>query len=730
MNKFPYYQQLDSVDCGPTCLRIIAKYYGKSYALDGLREKSYYTRDGVSMLGISDAAESIGFRTLGVKVDFERLKQDAQTPFIAHWQQQHFFVVYGFKKDKVLISDPAYGLVTMSEQEFCKGWLSSKENDLDVGLALVMQPTPAFYTSDDESLKKSGINFLFLYLKPYKRFIVQLFLGMLIGSIIQLLLPFMTQSVVDFGIQNQNLDFVVLIMIAQVILLISNMSVEFVRGWILLHLGSRINISLLSDFLMKLMKLSVPFFDTKTTGDLLRRLGDHYRIENFLTSSSINLVFSLVNFFVFSIVLILYDLKIFSIFLFGSALYVLWITLFLRKRRELDYKKFNATTKDSNRIIQLFTGIEEIKLHNCEKQKRWEWERGQAKLYKLSMSAMTINQYQWVGSAFLNELKNLVISFFAAKSVINGDITFGMMMAIQYITGQLNGTVSQFIGFMHSLQDTKIGLERLSEIHNQENEDENNEETTIRNFPAEHTLYFNNVSFQYGGPHSAYALRNVSFVIPKGKVTAIVGASGSGKTTLLKLLVRFYKPTSGEISVGDINLTNFSAAFWRDRCGAVMQNGFIFSDTIARNIILREGAPDLDKLLYAVKVASIQEFIESLPLSYNTKIGDEGVGLSQGQKQRILIARAVYKDPTLILFDEATNALDANNEKMIMGWLAEFFRGRTVVVVAHRLSTVKHADQIIVLNNGQVVEVGTHVELAQVKGAYYELVKNQLELGD
>lgn len=729
IKRFPHYRQLDSVDCGPSCIRIIAQHYGKTYALSGLREKSYYTREGVSMLGICDAAESIGFRTLGVKVTFQQLKEDAPLPFIAHWRQRHFLVVYGFKKGHVLISDPAHGLVKMTDEEFKAGWISSTENGQPVGLAMMMEPTPDFYLASDEKIEKSSIAYFFSYLRPHKKFIVQLILGMIMGSIIQLSMPFIAQSIVDYGIQNQNLNFVILITLAQVVLMISTAAVDFIRSWILLHLGSRINISLLSDFLVKLMKLPQSFFDSKSMGDLLQRMDDHRRIEAFLTSSSLSLVFSFVNLFVFGIVLFIYDWSIFSIFVVGSALYMGWVLLFQKKRRTLDYKRFDTLASDQNKLFQLLSGMQEIKLHNCEKQKRWEWERIQVKLFKLSSRGLAINQYQWSGSVFINESKNLLISFIAAKSVIDGEITLGMMMAVQYIIGQLNAPVHQFIDFIRSSQDAKISLERLGEIHNQLDE-QVADSTKITIMPQRGEINLVDLSFQYGGPHSAYSLKNINLSIPQGKITAIVGASGSGKTTLLKLLLKFYEPTDGKINLGDINLNNFNNALWRDHCGAVLQDGFIFSDTIARNVAVGDSQPDTTKLLYAVRVANIQEFVESLPLGYNTKIGHEGVGVSQGQKQRILIARAVYKNPQYLFFDEATNALDANNEKAIMENLNEFYKGRTVVIVAHRLSTVRNADQIIVLEKGEIREVGDHTTLTQLKGYYYELVKNQLELGN
>ncbi|MEO1052656.1 MAG: peptidase domain-containing ABC transporter [Bacteroidota bacterium] len=730
MKRFPFYRQLDAMDCGPTCLRIIAKSYGKSYSLQTIREKSYITREGVSLLGISDAAESIGFRTLAAKIPFDKLRDEAPTPFIAHWRQRHFVVVYGFKRDKVLVSDPAHGLVKYSKKEFLDGWLSDKERGEETGVVLLLEPTPQFYSTEDESdMNKAGFRFLFKYLRPYKKFIVQLFLGMLLGSILQLIFPFLTQSIVDIGINNQDLDFVTLILIGQLMLFFSRTTVEFIRSWILLHLGTRINISIISDFLIKLMKLPVAFFDTKMIGDILQRINDHRRIESFLTSSTLNILFSFVNLLVFALVLAYYDMAIFGIFALASGLYTGWILIFMRKRRELDYKRFDEMSSNQSNLIQLITGMQEIKLHNSEKQKRWEWERIQAKLFKVNIKGLALNQYQQAGSTFINEIKNIFITFVAAKAVIGGTLTLGEMLAIQYIIGQLNAPINQLVEFIHSWQDAKISMERLSEIHEKENEeDESQDKITI--FPEDQSLNLQNVSFQYEGPHSEKVLKNIDVEIPEGKVTAIVGASGSGKTTLVKLLLKFYEPSDGEIKLGDINLGNFSNRIWRAKSGAVLQDGYIFSDTIAKNIAVSDEYIDKEKLMYAVKVANIQEFVESLPLGYNTKIGNDGHGLSQGQRQRILIARAVYKDPEYIYFDEATNALDANNEKVIMENLDRFFEGKTVVVVAHRLSTVKNADQIIVLDKGVITERGTHTELTKKRGDYYRLVKNQLELGN
>ena len=734
MKPFPHLKQPDAMDCGATCLAMVAKHYGKNYSVQKLREMCSATRAGVSLLGISDAAEKIGFKTIGARLNFEKLANEVPLPCIVHWRQEHFVVVYdiclkGKKQGFVRVADPGHGLIRFSIEEFCNNWLSTKKEGEEEGIALLLEPTPAFYEQEDEKSDRTKFSYIFRYLKPYHKYIVQLFLGLLLGSLLQLVFPFLTQSIVDYGISNQNLSFVTLILIAQLILFTSQTVVEFIRSWILLHITARINISMISDFLIKLMKLPIRFFDIKMIGDIMQRIHDNSRIQNFLTSSSINTLFSFFNLIIFSVVLGLYNLKILAIFLVASVLYVLWIVIFLKKRKELDYKRFAQASAEQSNLYQLITGMQEIKLNNCEKQKRWEWENIQVKLFNVSIKGLALSQYQQAGAFFIDQTKNIIISFFAAQAVINGDMTLGMMMAVQYIIGQLNAPISQLIGFVQSAQDAKISLERLGEIHNREDE-ENPNESKITLLPQKKAIIFQNLMFQYDGPHSETVLDNVNLEIPSGKVTAIVGMSGSGKTTLVKLLLGFYPPLVGEIKIGEYNLQNINTHIWRENCSAVMQDGYIFSDTIARNIVVSDEIIDTNRLLHAAKVANIQEMVEGLPLGFNTKIGQEGQGISQGQRQRILIARAVYKNPEYIFFDEATNALDANNEKVIMENLNEFFQGKTVVIVAHRLSTVKNADNIVVLEKGKIVEQGTHKELTALRGVYYELVKNQLELGN
>jgi ATP-binding cassette subfamily B protein len=707
---------------------MIAKFYGKSYSLQTLREKSYLSRDGVSMMGISEAAESIGFRTMGVSLTPEKIFSTAPLPLVVHWKQNHFVVVYKVTKDTVYVADPAFGLVKYTKTEFLKNWISVQQDGEKKGLALLLETTPDFYAEEGEIVDKSSFRFLLSYLKPHRKYIVQLILGMLLGSILQLLFPFLTQSIVDVGINNNDINFIYLILIAQLVLFISRMSVDFIRGWILLHLSTRMNISLISDFLIKLMKLPLGFFDIKLIGDILQRIGDHRRIEHFLTTSSLNIIFSLFNLVIFGIVLAIYSWKILLLFIFGSFLYFLWLSIFMRKRRELDFKRFSKLADNQSKLIQLIYGVQDIKLFHAERQKRWEWENIQGSLFKVNIKSLALTQYQEAGGVFINETKNILITFLAATSVIHGDMTLGMMLAVSYILGQLNSPIEQMINFMHVTQDAKISMERLGEIHKEENEEKEDLGEMII-MPESKTLEIRNLSFQYEGPHSRKVLDGVNLEIPADSVTAIVGVSGSGKTTLVKLLLAFYPPVEGEIRVGDTTLQSLSQQIWRRRCGVVMQDGYIFADTIARNISLGEEYVDPDRLLEAVKMANIKEYIESLPVGYNTKLGTGGQSLSGGEKQRILIARAIYKQPEFLFIDEGTSSLDAENEKVIIDNLQDFFRGRTVVVVAHRLSTVKNADQIVVLDKGIIAEIGKHEELIVKKGKYYELVKNQLELG-
>lgn len=730
--KFPVHIQAEQKDCGPTCLRIIAKHYGYRFSSEELRRLSETTREGSNLLKISDTAEHIGFRTLGVKLNIEVLKK-AELPCILHWNNDHYVVLYKIKNNTYYISDPGYGLLNYPEDEFLERWIGTNATEKDIeGIALLIEPTPKLkeYKSDpiNDEEKNYGFSFLFQYLFKYKKFLVQLIIGLAAGSLLQLVVPFLTQSIVDVGIQNQDLNFVYLILFAQIALFVGRSSIEIIRSWILLHLSTRINISLISDFFIKLMNLPIAFFDTKMTGDIMQRINDHQRIESLLTTSSLNVLFSAINFVVFSFVLAYYSGKIFGIFLVGSFFYFGWILLFLKKRKQLDYKRFSHISNEQSKVIELINGMQEIKLHNAEKQKRWQWEHVQAKLFNVSIKNLALEQYQSVGSGLINELKNILITVFSATLVIRGDITLGMMLAITYITGQLNGPINQFITFIRQVQDARISIERLAEIHNKEEEDASSK-SKISRIQDSAGFDLEKVDFKYIGA-SDLVLKDLSLTIPANKTTAIVGTSGSGKTTLMKLLLKFYNPISGTVHLGQHNLEEVANKTWRSRCGVVMQEGYIFNDTIAHNIAVGEDAINTEKLNRAIRLANIEDYIEGLPLGLNTKIGIEGVGLSTGQKQRILIARAIYKDPDYLFFDEATSALDANNEKIIMENLNTFIKGKTAVIIAHRLSTVKNADQIVVLEQGKIVEQGTHDELVMQRANYFHLVKNQLELGN
>ncbi|MDG1039426.1 MAG: peptidase domain-containing ABC transporter [Polaribacter sp.] len=726
--KFTFYKQSDKKDCGPTCIKIIAKHFGKVISIQELRNLTETTRVGSSLKGLSEAVERIGFRSLGVKISLEKLLE-APLPCVLHWNKKHYVVLYKIKKDTFYISDPAHGLLKHSQADFINYWIGSNvDQNMEEGIALLVEPTPKFYNNEFKTNQKLlSFSFLYKYLFRYKKLLSQLVIGLFAGSLLQLIFPFLTQSIVDVGIKNQDIHFIYLILIAQLALFFGKTAVEVIRGWILLHLSTRINISLVSDFFIKLMSLPIAFFDTRMTGDILQRINDNKRIERILTTSSLNVLFSMINLVVFSFVLAYYSWQIFNVFIIGSVCYFLWITIFLKKRRDLDYKRFSHASQEKSKVIELINGMQDIKMHNAEKQKRWSWEYLQARLFKISIKELTLEQYQNVGSSFINEFKNILITVLSAKFVIEGNITLGMMLAITYIVGQLNAPVGQLIGFIRELQDARISLERLSEIH-QKDDEEPQKEDLIFEISKQSNINLKNVSYRYVGSEQL-VLKKIDLVIPANKITAIVGVSGSGKTTLMKLLLKFYNPILGEIKLRDFNLKNISQEIWRNECGVVLQEGYIFNDTVANNIAIGESYIDKEKLAHAVNIANIQEFIEDLPLSYNTRIGMEGVGLSTGQKQRILIARAVYKNPNYLFFDEATSALDANNEKVIMEKLNTFFENKTVVVVAHRLSTVKNAHQIVVLDKGEIVEVGNHQSLVKEKGSYYHLVKNQLELG-
>lgn len=736
---FTLVRQRDAKDCGPSCLAMIVKHYGGSFNINSIRTDCALNREGVSLLGISKAAEELGFKSVGGRLSFSSLASEALLPCIVHWSQNHFVVVYKVKNQKkgdctIYVADPGKGLVSYTKEEFCEHWVSTKTNGEEKGIVLLLEPTNQFYTQNDTEtvLTQSRMAFLWSYLKKYKRFFTQLILGLLLGSLLQLIFPFLTQAVVDTGIGGKDIGFVWLVLMAEMMLLFSRTAIEFIRSKILLHISTRINISLISDFFIKLMKLPMNFFDTKQMGDLLQRIEDHRRVEQFLTSSSLSLLFSFFTFLVFGVVLVFYNLGVFAVFLFGTLLYAGWIVLFLEKRRLLDYKFFEQAGRNRNVTYQLIDGMQEIKLQGCEQRKRWEWEDVQADLFKVNLQALNLQQVQQAGSITINEVKNILITVLAATSVIQGNMTLGMMLAVQYIIGQLNSPVEQLIHFVYSWQDVSISLDRMNEIHTETNEE--NAERTRSSYTEEstdgHSLAIKDLSFKYNIYSSKNILSDINLLIPNGKVTAIVGASGSGKTTLIKLLLGFYKPLSGSIQIGSANLSECNLGWWRSQCGAVMQEGYLFSDTIAKNIAISDDDPNIERIRHAARVANIADYVEALPLAYNTMIGQDGQGISQGQRQRILIARVIYKNPMFVFLDEATNALDANNEQAITDNLLDFYKGKTVIVVAHRLSTVRNADQIVVLNEGKIVELGTHEELIGKRGNYYGLIKNQLELGN
>ena len=726
--KFPFYRQLDYRDCGPTCLRMVAKYYGKTFSREFLRDKAGITRVGVTMAGIADAAEAIEMRTLGIRIALESLVNEVPTPCIVPWRQKHFVVVFKTTKDKIFVADPAQGLLTYTHQEFLEAWTNTIDK---TGFALVLEPNATFYKQKEDTAKNKGFGFLYPYLRPYKKLVNQLLIGLLVGTTIQFTMPFLMQSVVDVGVSTQNIPFIYLILISQLVLFASQTAVSIFREWLLLHITGRFNIKMVSDFLYKMLKLPVNFFDTRNTGEHLQRIQDHSRVQNFVSSSSFNMLYSIVLFVVFNFVLAYYNFKIFVVFLIGAIIYVSWTLFFLKKRAELDFKRFDEQSQSQTSLIQIINGVREIKVNNSQRKNRWKWEQVQISLFKTSMSSLKLAQYQSIGSTFINELKNIIITFLSATAVVNGEITLGMMLSVQYIVGQLNAPLGNFINFIQLWQDAKISLERLWQVHSKEDEDDAKLQK-VKELPTKKDIVIKELSFRYGSKSSALVLKNLNFIIPEGKTTAIVGASGSGKTTLIKLLLKFYAPTSGAIQIDSVDLQNINNDFWRMNCGAVLQETFMFNDTIAGNISESEQNEiiDREKLKTAVYISNIEDFIEKLPNKLNTELGTSGIRLSGGQEQRLMIARAVYKNPEYVFFDEATSSLDANNEKIIMEKLNTFLNGRTSVVVAHRLSTVRNADKIIVLENGEVVEQGNHIDLTALQGKYYELVKNQLELGN
>ncbi|MQN79946.1 peptidase domain-containing ABC transporter [Prevotella copri] len=733
MRKITIIFQHDSMQCGIACLQMVCKYFGREYSLDSLSKLCFATTEGVSMLGINEAANTLGLHTISARVTTTMLGK-APLPSILHWDQNHFVVLYKVKKGKKFyVADPGKGLVTYGLDEFKQHWISTKSNGEDKGIAMFLETTPAFFTykmEDEEHIKeKRSFRFLLGYVRKYRKYFGQIILGLVVGSLLQLVLPFLTQSIVDVGIKNQDIGFVWLILLGQLMLTISRTAIDFIRRWLLLHISLRINISLVSDFFIKLLKLPMSFFDTKLMGDLMQRMNDHTRVNNFLTQQTLNITFAVLTFVVFSVVLFFYNKLVFTIFLLGSILYGAWMTLFLKRRKVLDYELFEQQAINNNKTYEFITSMQEIKLQDCEQRRRWEWEDTQAELFGVQMKSLKLQQTQEAGSIFINEVKNIIITVVAATAVIHGQMTLGMMLAVQYIIGQLNSPVEQLMNFFYSLQDVKISLERINEIHQMD--DENGKEGLLTSIKDKNEgIDIKNIMFKYD-PHALRkTIDDVSIHVPQGKVTAIVGASGSGKTTLIRLMLGYYPVLEGKINIGNTDINKLNKKWWRRQCGVVMQDGVIFSESIARNIAVDDGDIDKERLLKAAEIACIKDYVMALPLKFNTKIGRDGVGLSQGQKQRILIARAVYKNPDYIFLDEATNSLDANNERSIVENLDKFYKGKTVVIVAHRLSTVKNADQIVVIDHGKVVEEGNHESLTAKRGAYYNLVKNQLELGN
>ena len=727
------------MDCGPTCLRMVAKFYGKHFSVDGIRQKAGFGKEGVSLLGLSDAAEQMGLHAKGVQLDVEALIQ-ARLPCILHWDRYHFVVLLPFSRwragrRQIQIADPAKGIITLSKAEFLNHWLghgAAKEEG--TGIALLLEPSSRFQDQHGDEEKKLGWPFVWQYLRPSRWPIVQVFIALILSSLLQLVFPFLAQSIVDVGINARDLQYITIVLGAQLMLLFSRSVVDFIRSRLLLRISTVVNISLLSDFWLKLTRLPISYFDSYHTGDTLQRIGDNRLVQNFLTTNALNIIFSLLNFVVYATVLFLYDARLFAVFATGAITYFLWVRLFLRIRRKINYQTFHISAKENTATLQLVQGMQEIRLNNAEHLKRWEWEKLQVGIFRLGFKGLTYTQVQQAGAVLINQGKDIVITFMAAGLVVQNQLTLGAMLAIQYIIGQLSSPVEQFVGFAQSAQDAKISLERLNEIH-QLKDEEGVDSSFLHALPADKSIHLQNLSFAYAGAGNDPVLSNLHLSVREGQVTAIVGASGSGKTTLLKVLLKSYDHYTGNISIGQplagtVNLRQISPSFWRSQCGVVLQDGYIFNDTIARNIAVADQFPDQEKLVRCCETANILTFIESLPNGFETQLGADGMGISQGQRQRLLIARAIYKDPAYIFLDEATNALDANNERAIVENLRDFFKGKTVVVVAHRLSTVRDADKIVVLHEGRIAEEGTHHELCLREGRYFELVRNQLELSD
>lgn len=751
---FPYHQQLEAMDCGAACLRMVARFHGRFYSLEYLRERTHISRDGVSLGGISDGAEAIGMQSLALEVSIDQLAEDIPLPCILPWGEDHFVVLHKIKGDKFHVADPdpSIGMQRISRGELLVNWTNQEGNSGSAGATpmggqqtnsadysdyaintysgtcLVLETTPEFFAKDREGVDKSSFGYVLSYIGKYRNLLYQLGAGLLLALVLQIMLPFLLKNLVDVGIVYDDRSFITLVVVAQGVLFLTLTAIAALRRWILLHIGGRVNISLISDFLNKLTRLPMQFFHSRMGADLLQRINDHERVQRFLTGQTLMSVFSFINFLAFGIVLAMWNATILAVFLAGTFLHLMWLFYFQLKKRDLDHRRFDQAAENQGQLMELIAGMSEIKLYGAERQKRWAWERNQARLYRTGLQLMYTDQMQRTGSTVLNEGKNLVITFLAATAVLNNTMSIGMLVAIHYILAQLNTVINDFTEFMRNYQESVISLERMNEIHNKAEEDKPEEKLGI--VPDYGDLAVSNLEFQYTGPHSPKILQDVTALFPRGQVTAVVGSSGSGKSTLLKILMGFYQPTAGKVMLGSTKLNAIQNREWRKQIGVVMQDGFLFSDTIARNIALGEEIIDQKRLLQAVRIARIQTFIESLPMGYKTPVGEKGMGLSQGQKQRLLIARAIYKDPEFLFLDEATTGLNAFTEVLIMDELMEFFAGKTIIMVAHRHTTIQRADQIIVLESGEVVEQGRHDELMYAGASYYRLVKNQKELGN
>jgi len=720
--RFPVEYQMDSQDCGPASLKIIAKYFGRYYSLQYLRDRCGITKEGVSLLDISTGAESIGLRILAIKCTLNDVVSKVPLPAIVFWNENHFVVVYNADKKYIWISDPAKGRVKYTHEEFRKGWYPKGEEN---GVLLAVEPTVDFQKSEAEKTqRKSTFSGILRYFFPYKKQFGLVLGIMLVVTLLQAVLPFISKAVIDVGIKTSDVNFIHMVLFGNICILASVMAFNVLRDWVLLHITSRVNIALISDYLIKLMKLPVTFFENKLLGDILQRAQDHERIRSFIMNNSLALIFSSLTFVIFAIILLVYNTNIFYIFLAGSVCYIVWVLLFLSIRKKLDWEYFELLSKNQSYWVETVSAIQDIKIFNYEKYRRWKWEEIQARLYHVNKKVLTVTNAQNLGAQFIEGMKNMAIVFYCAVAVINGEITFGVMISTQFILGMLNGPLIQFINFVVSAQYAKISFLRINEIRELEDEEELLSIGSTTVMPEKKDITLENVFFQYT-PNGFMVLRNVFLRIPEKKVTAIVGGSGSGKSTLLKLLVRLYKPTHGEIKMGGMNVTAINLRQWRDLCGVVMQDGKIFSDTILNNIVLDDDHIDYERLREVCRTAQLEEEINNMPKGFETMIGETGRGLSGGQKQRLLIARALYQDPEFLFLDEATNSLDVMNERKIVEALNNAFKQRTVVVIAHRLSTIQHADQIVVLNQGYIAEIGNHQTLMEKKGLYYQLVATQ-----